>query len=129
VAYNISKMFYVSIKSSFIHMSILYTLVNVKLKTPQNHHIWIFITKQMLAEKRDDFKFAIVNFPYIYVATSHYHLRMAYIYLSTDSIFKYLLCIRSGFELWRTTDRQVDVTEISRVSFDVSISQLLWQLQ
>jgi hypothetical protein len=34
----------------------------------------------------------------ILVATSHYHLHMAYIYLSTDSICKGLLYIRSIFK-------------------------------
>jgi hypothetical protein len=31
-----------------------------------------------LYDKRDDLSFTIVNFPYIYVATSHYHLHMGY---------------------------------------------------
>ena len=35
-----------------------------------------------LYDKRDDFSFTIVNFPYIYIATSHYHLHTGYTYLN-----------------------------------------------
>jgi hypothetical protein len=37
--------------------------------------------------------------------------------------------ISADAPLFLTTDRQVDVTGISTVSFDVSVSQVLWPLQ
>jgi hypothetical protein len=70
-----------------------------------------------------------LSFSHIHVATSLYHLDMAYIYLSTDSICKGLLYIRSVFESGWTNDRKVDVSGISRVSFGFSVSQVLWPLQ
>jgi hypothetical protein len=65
------------------------------------------------------------------LSTSHIHVATSTvtckwrIYLSTDLICKSLLYIRSVFESGYTTDRQVDVTVISIVSFDVSVSQVL----
>jgi hypothetical protein len=80
-----------------------------------------------LYDKRDDFNCAIVNFPY---KCGNIPLSPAYgIYLSTDSICKGLLYIRSVFELGRLLMKQIDVTGISTVSFDVSVSQVLWSLQ
>jgi hypothetical protein len=57
------------------------------------------------------------------------NLLTVHISYSIDSICKGLLYIRSVFESKQTTDRQVDVTVISTVSFDVSVSQVLWPLQ
>jgi hypothetical protein len=73
-----------------------------------------------LYDKRDDFN-------------SYQHPALTCIwsiYLSTDSICQSLLYIRSFIESGSTiaTDRQVDVTGISTVSFNVSVSQVLWPL-
>ena len=69
-------MFYRSTMISSIHMSILYTPVNLKLKHRRiiyfsfilgrfaKHRCWRKLTTQ-LYDKRDDFSFTIVNFPYI----------------------------------------------------------------
>jgi hypothetical protein len=87
-----STMFYRSTTIGFVHMSILYTPVNLKFSVILGrfvkHRCWRKtnysinidaggkLTTQ-LYDKRDDFSFTIVNFPYIW-ATSHYHLHTGY---------------------------------------------------
>jgi hypothetical protein len=58
------RILYRSTMISSIHMSILYTPVNLKVKTPQNHLLQLHTWTQ-LYDKRDDFSFTIANFPYI----------------------------------------------------------------
>jgi hypothetical protein len=51
------------------------------------------------------------------------------LYLAADSVHKSLFSIRSVFNSRIFTDKQVDVTGISTVSFKRSFSEILWLLQ
>jgi hypothetical protein len=91
--------------------------LDVLLKLDTNGKITI-----QLYDKRDDFNFSIVNFPYL---CSNIPASPAYgVYIATYSICKCLLDIRSVFSSRQSIDRQVDVTGVSTVSFTGNFPQL-----
>jgi hypothetical protein len=88
---DISTMFYPSTTIGSIHMSILYTPSELEIKditesSSSASYLDVLLNidaggklTTQLYDKLDDFNFAIVP-----VATSHYHVHMAYICISTD---------------------------------------------
>jgi hypothetical protein len=92
--------------------------IDVLLKLDTNSKI----TTQ-LYDKRDDFNFSIVNFPYL---CSNIPASPAYgIYIAAYSIYKSLLDIRSVFISRQSTD----FTEVSTVSFTGCFQQMSWPCQ
>jgi hypothetical protein len=83
------------------------------------------ITTQ-LVDKLDDFNFSIVNFAYLCRSISVTCLWYIYrIWFGIQNLFD----IRSDFSSKHSTDKQIDVAGVSRVSFTGSFPQILWSLQ
>jgi hypothetical protein len=82
-----------------------------------------------LYDKRDDFSFTIVNFPYI---CSNIPLSPAYgVYIS--QLIRYARASSTYDQFFSRsrllTDKLIEVRRISTVSSDVSVLQVLWPLQ
>jgi hypothetical protein len=86
------------------------------------------ITSQLCDER--NFNFSIVNFPCL---CSNIPASPAYgvytRYLAADLVCKSLFDIRSVFSSRQSTEKQLDVTGVSTVSFAGSFPQILWSLQ
>jgi hypothetical protein len=88
---------------------------NGKLRTQRYH-------------KRDDLNFSIVNFPYLCSPIPFSSFEWC-LYLATYSVCKSLFDIRSLFNSRQSTEKVVDVTGVSTVSFTDSFPQILRSLQ
>jgi hypothetical protein len=112
--------------------------MNWKSKTPQCSTSALYLDALLkldtngkmttqLYEKRDDFNLSIVNFPYLHVC-SNIPASPAYRSLfDMQELLRQTISLLFSSRLY--TDKQVDVTGISTVSFTGSFPQILWSLQ